>query len=85
MGQGGMVATDKTTDKTSTKTGTKTGTNIRDLIIRSIRSNPSIMVEELAQICKLSGDGTRYHIKQLKKDGILLRVGKKGGHWEILK
>lgn len=81
MGQGGMVATDKTTDKT----GTKTGTNIRDLIIRSIRSNPSIMVEELAQICKLSGDGTRYHIKQLKKDGILLRVGKKGGHWEILK
>jgi ATP-dependent DNA helicase RecG len=48
-------------------------------------SNPNISIEELAVICGLTRDGINYNIRNLKKQGILRRVGPdKGGHWEVL-
>ena len=53
--------------------------------IKALREDKSITIEELSVICHLSQDGVRYHIKYLKSEGIIRRVGKKGGYWEILK
>ena len=47
--------------------------------------NTNISIEELAVICGLSRDGINYNIRNLKKQGIIRRVGPdKGGHWEVI-
>lgn len=47
--------------------------------------NPNISIEELAVVCGLSRDGINYNIRNLKKQGIIRRVGPdKGGHWEAI-
>ena len=69
--------------KTTTKTTTKKSVEINGAIVRAIKGNPSITIQELSAICGLSVDGTRYHIKQLKQDGILQYIGSKGGYWKI--
>lgn len=71
------ATTDKTTDKTYQ--------GVKEVILRAMQSSPSITIEELSVICHLSQDGVRYHIKYLKSEGKIRRVGKKGGYWEILK
>ena len=63
----------KTTQKTTQK------------IIEAIMGNSNISIEELAVICGLSRDGINYNIRNLKKQGIIRRVGPdKGGHWEVI-
>ena len=57
----------------------------RQVILRAMQHSPSITIEELSAICHLSQDGVRYHIKYLKSEGKIRRVGKKGGYREILK
>lgn len=79
------ATTGKTTDKTTNKTTDKTYSGVKEVILRAMQSSPSITIEELSVICHLSQDGVRYHIKYLKSEGIIRRVGKKGGYWEILK
>ncbi len=74
-----------TTRKTTDKTTDKTYSGVKEVILRAMQSSPSITIEELSVICHLSQDGVRYHIKYLKSEGIIRRVGKKGGYWEILK
>lgn len=71
------ATTDKTTDKTYQ--------GVKEVILRAMQHSPSITIEELSAICHLSQDGVRYHIKYLKSEGKIRRVGKKGGYWEILK
>ena len=69
---------------TSTKTSTKTSDgNMQDRIIKTIKSSPDITIEKLAQTCGISRGGVRYHLDQLKKEGRLQRIGKKGGYWKI--
>lgn len=64
------ATTDKTTDKTYQ--------GVKEVILRAMQSSPSITIEELSAICHLSQDGVRYHIKYLKSEGRIRRVGKKG-------
>lgn len=71
--------------RTTRKTTDKTYSGVKEVILRAMQSSPSITIEELSVICHLSQDGVRYHIKYLKSEGIIRRVGKKGGYWEILK
>jgi len=53
-------------------------------IIALIRQNPSITREELAKILNITPDGVKYHLNNLKKKGILKRIGgRKGGYWEV--
>ncbi len=67
----------ETTQKTTQKTAQK--------IIEAIIGNPNISIEELAIVCRLSRDGINYNIRNLKKQGIIRRVGPdKGGHWEVI-
>ena len=71
----------ETTQKTSQKTTQKT----TQKIIEAIMGNSNISIEELAVICGLSRDGINYNIRNLKKQGIIRRVGPdKGGHWEVI-
>jgi len=66
----------KTTEKTTEKTTGK--------IIRLIKENPAITTAELAALCGISSDGIFWHVKNLKKQGTLIRVGgDKGGHWVV--
>jgi ATP-dependent DNA helicase RecG len=54
-------------------------------IIKLIKNNPRITRKELAeQIGNITEDGIKYHLNNLKKQGVLQRVGPdKGGYWQI--
>ena len=55
-------------------------------IVGAIKVNPFIKQSELAKITGLSRRGVEWNLQQLRKNGIILRVGPdKGGHWEINK
>ena len=54
-------------------------------IVEQMRSNPTISIEELAELCGLTRDGINYNIRNLKNKGIIKRVGPdKGAHWEVI-
>lgn len=73
-------ATSKATSKTTSKTTSK-----QDAVLEHIRLNPNITAYELSQLMGLSEEGIRFHLKNLKKFGIIKRFGSsKTGHWEII-
>ncbi len=54
-------------------------------ILQVIKKNSSITQTELARQLELTVAGIRYHVSNLKKKGILLRIGStKKGHWKIV-
>lgn len=77
--------TTKTTTYTTTKTTTKGDDKERE-ILKIIENNPYLSAEEIAIQIKLTKEGVRYHLKNLKKRGRIKRKGHgKGGSWEVLK
>ncbi|MCF0206247.1 MAG: winged helix-turn-helix domain-containing protein, partial [Bacteroidales bacterium] len=80
------VTTEKTTEKTEVateKTTDKAG-NTTEKILALIKSRPEITKKEIAEILHITEDGVDYHIRKLKKDGIIYRVGgDKGGSWRM--
>lgn len=71
----------KTIEETSKKTIEKTV----EKIIRLIKKNPMITIQELSKETKLSNQGVIWNLNKLKKKNIIKRIGPdKGGHWEIL-
>ena len=70
---------DKTSGKTVGKTVGKTAE-----IFDSIKSNPQITREQLADETGLSVRGVEYHLKILRETNRISRVGSKGGHWEVI-
>ena len=57
----------------------------REKIINIIQNNPSVTQFELSNILQLSTKAIEKHIKNLKEDGIIRRVGPdNGGHWEVI-
>ena len=57
---------------------------VNDRVIEIIRMNPAINVVEIANALQKSERQTRRIISELKKNGILKRVGAdKTGHWEV--
>ena len=80
-----QVTSQKTPQKTSQETTQKTTQKTKQKIIEAIMGNSNISIEELAVVCGLSRDGINYNIRNLKKQGIIRRVGPdKGGHWEVI-
>ena len=54
-------------------------------ILSEIRQNPSVSIRELQDLVGLSESGVKKVLRQLRNDGIIVRVGgAKGGHWEII-
>ena len=68
--------------KTTVKTTGKTTGKTKD-ILSVLSVSPESTIPELAQELNLTEDGIRYHLKKLKEQGLLKRIGKKGGHWEV--
>ncbi len=70
---------------TSEKTRGNTREKTREKIIRSLKANPEITMERLAEIVGISSKGVEWQINKLKEDGVIRRIGPaKGGHWEIV-
>ena len=66
----------KTTAKTTTKTLVK--------ILGLMRERPDITAEELAEEIGITKNGIRYHIKKLKSQGKIVRIGSsKYGQWKV--
>ena len=65
--------TEKTTEKTTEK------------ILCIIKNNPSVTYRELAEALAMSEDGIYWSVKQLRKQGILHRIGgRKEGYWQVV-
>ena len=54
-------------------------------ILSEIRQNSSVSIRELQDLVGLSESGVKKVLRQLRNDGVIVRVGgAKGGHWEII-
>jgi len=54
-------------------------------ICNAIKKNPKISARELSIMLGISSRAVEKHLPQLKKEGILKRIGPaKGGYWEIM-
>ena len=57
----------------------------KTLIIQNIQKKRNITRDELAIIIGVSSSETKKHLANLKKEGVIERVGStKAGHWEIV-
>ena len=60
------------------------GEKSREKIINIIRNNPTVTQLELSNMLRISPKAIEKHIKNLREDGIIRRVGPdNGGHWEV--
>jgi ATP-dependent DNA helicase RecG len=74
----GRVPVEKTVEKAVEKTV--------EIIIMLLRSNPRITQKEIATETGLSRRGVEWNLREMKKGGLIRRVGPdKGGHWEVVK
>ncbi len=70
---------------TREETGKITREETDEKIAVLIAENPSITVWEIAQKIGISGKGIDWHIKKMKENGTLKRIGpKKGGYWVMV-
>ena len=74
------IRKDEATTKTTSKTTSKTGK-----VFSTIQEDPYITNVQISEKLAITKDGVKYHIKKLKKAGMIKRIGgRKGGHWEIV-
>lgn len=74
---------ENTREKTREKTRGKNKT--REKIIQAIKNKPDITTAELSSLLEISSKGVEWQLRELKKKGVIRRVGAdKGGHWEII-
>lgn len=53
-------------------------------ICDSLRKNPRMSIKELAKMVGLSEAGVKYHLKKLKNEGLIERIGAdRGGYWKV--
>ena len=72
--------------KTSEETSEETSEKTKDKILKLIKSNSLITIEELAEKINKSTRAIEMQLKKLKKEKTIQRIGpKKGGYWKILK
>ena len=74
-----------TTLETTPETTLETHLTAREKIIMEIKNNPKISKQELAKVCGLTIEGIRYHIKNLRKQGVLRWDGSnpRWGQWNV--
>jgi len=78
--------TQKTVEKNTLKNTLKsTRKGTRKRIVEMIESNPNTSLDQIAEQLGKNPRGIDKHIKVLREQGIIRRVGPdKGGHWEII-
>ena len=73
-------------EKLPEKSGNTTRETVKEDSIRLMKEYPEITAKEMAIQLHVTEDGIRFHIKNMKKEGILKRIGStKKGEWEVLK
>jgi len=71
-------------EKVGEKVGESKGES-KGEIIEMIKGKPKVTVEEIAKELNMSLSGVEKNIRQLKKLGIIKRIGpNKGGYWEVI-
>lgn len=71
----------KIAHKIAHKTAHKT---TREMILDLLQSNPKMTRQDLAEVINVTANVVKHHIAQLKKDGLLERIGgKREGHWIV--
>lgn len=76
--------TTKEVEDTITKKAKDTTTKIPGKLLALIDEDPFITLTDMAKQVRVTESGVRYHLKKLKRDGIIKRVGhSKGGYWKI--
>jgi ATP-dependent DNA helicase RecG len=74
----GFLVTFQRSEKPREKTREKT----REKILRLIQERPEITTAELAATITVSPKAIEWHLKKLKEEGAIRRIGAdKGGHW----
>ena len=74
-----------TTQKTTNKKARLTTQKTRARILSLMEENPAITGEQLAEAIGITADGIRYHLRKLRQDNLIRRIGPdKGGFWEVL-
>lgn len=73
-----------TTKKTTKKNASKTTKKTVDRIMDAMERQPSSSAREIAHKVGITTDGVQYHIRNLKKRGMIERIGPdKGGYWKV--
>lgn len=74
----------ETSKETGKETGKETSKETVDRIMDIIKFRPEISIKEIADELEMSISGVRYHIDNLKKEGIIEHIGStKKGKWII--
>ena len=71
--------------KTSEKTTEKATEKTTEKILCIIKNNPRVTYRELAEALAMTEDGIYWSVKQLRKQGLLHRIGgRKEGYWQVV-
>lgn len=74
----------KTSEKTTEKITEKTTEKTTEKILCIIKNNPYVTYRELAEALAMTEDGIYWSVKQLRKQGLLHRIGgRKEGYWQV--
>jgi ATP-dependent DNA helicase RecG len=81
--KGGMKTTRKPQE--NHEETTRTPQEIRGLILASLKSDPTISLQNMSKQTGLSYASLRHHIEKMREDGLLRREGAdKGGKWVVI-
>ena len=70
--------------KTTSKTTSKLATKSTQRVLAEILQKPEITMSELMEKCGLSLYGVRYHLRKLRNQKTIVRVGgTNGGYWKV--
>ena len=74
----------KTSEKMPEKTSEKMSEKSTEKILCIIKNNPRVTYRELAEALAMTEDGIYWSVKQLRKQGLLHRIGgRKEGYWQV--
>ena len=80
-----VVNTTGTTGKITGKITEKTTEKTTEKILCIIKNNPRVTYRELAEALAMTEDGIYWSVKQLRKQGLLHRIGgRKEGYWQVV-
>lgn len=78
---GAVTQSGKVLEKASEKTTEKT----TEKILCIIKNNPRATYREFAESLAMTEDGIYWSVKQLRKQGLLRRIGgRKEGYWQVV-
>lgn len=76
---------EKVSEKVSEKMSEKSTEKTTEKILCIIKNNPRVTYRELAEALTITEDGIYWSIKQLRKQGLLHRIGgRKEGYWQVV-